>query len=79
MLTKAKVINVNVGEDGMLVQQMLSHISFYFHISIPTFIAQYQSIVKKLSVLIILSFDIISSYAATMGGGFFVGILMDML
>jgi uncharacterized membrane protein (Fun14 family) len=27
-------------------------------------------------VLIILSFDIISSYAATLGGGFFVGILI---
>jgi hypothetical protein len=36
MLTKAKVINVNIGEDGIAgAVDALSHISSYFHPSIP--------------------------------------------
>ena len=37
MLTKAKVINVNVGEEGIAaVVYALSHIASYFHLLIPT-------------------------------------------
>jgi hypothetical protein len=40
MLTKAKVINVNVGEEGIAAAvYALSHIASYFHLLIPTFTA----------------------------------------
>ena len=40
MLTKAKVINVNVREEGIAAAvYALSHIASYFHLLIPTFTA----------------------------------------
>ena len=40
MLTKAKVINVNVGEEGIAAAvYALSHIASYFHLLILTFTA----------------------------------------
>ena len=39
MLTKAKVINVNVGEEGIAAVYALSHIVSYFHLLLPTFTA----------------------------------------
>ena len=40
MLTKAKVINVNVEEEGISAAvYALSHIASYFHLLIPTFTA----------------------------------------
>ena len=40
MLIKAKVINVNVGEEGIATAvYALSHIASYFHLLTPTFTA----------------------------------------